>query len=140
MEQIQPSVFEVKLALENRGALLRRPAQEDRIAHLHNMFPKLAEPFFDIFRQFDGFQSGQIDGSSVITIWEIDRVISTASSLDNVRGDHVAFGDFMMDSEYICCSSKSLEKPVFLDESGEMLATSYFEFWRMLCSGELDFN
>lgn len=140
MEQLYPSVSDIKLALANRGVVLRQPAQEESITRLREFFPELSESFFQIFVQFDGFESGQIDGASAITIWEIDRIISVANSSDIDRNEYIAFGDFMMDSEYICCLPASLDEPVFLDESREPLADSYFDFWKKLCSGELDFH
>ena len=132
--------LEIKSALESRGVYLRRPAQAESITRLKEAFPALEESFFDVFQQFDGFESGQLDGSSAIAIWEIDKIISVAHSSNANRSERIAFGDVMMDSEHICCSPSNLEKPVFLDESGEPLAASYFDFWTKLCSGDLDFS
>jgi hypothetical protein len=140
VNQFHAPISEIRLALENRGLLLREPAREKSIAHFREIFPKLAEPFFDIFKQFDGFETGQVDGASVIEIWGIDKIISVANSSNACRSDCIAFGDFMMGSENICCSIYNLENPVFFDESREVFSNSYFEFWYKICSGEFDFN
>ena len=83
MNRFHVPIPEIRTALEERGVLLRQPASAISIAYLREIFPKLQEPFLDIFKQFDGFESGQVDGSSVIGIWEIDRIISVANSSDS---------------------------------------------------------
>jgi hypothetical protein len=106
---------------------------------MREIFPALEEPFFHIHRDFDGFEPWNLDGASVIEIWGIDKIISEAISSKYESIDCIAFGDFMLGSEHICCLANNLESPIFYDESKENISDSYFDFWRKFCSGELDF-
>lgn len=139
MGRFHAPLGEIRSALRNRGVLVRPGASEQSINFLVSVSPDLPDSFFDIFRQFDGFEDGQVDGPSVLAIWAIDRIAKVAKESVYRDSQSIAIGDFMMGSEYICCDQKDMDRPVFLDESGEQIAKSYFDFWERLCLGKLDF-
>lgn len=140
MDKFYTPVSQIKLVMQSRGVALAQPVRQDSITNLRQIFPMISNDFFEIFREFDGFLPGQTDGASVIAVWGVDQIASYAKSSNIYPKDRIAFGDFMIGSENICCSASNLENPVFLDESLYHLADSYFDFWYKICSGTLDFN
>lgn len=92
----------------------------------------------EMYRSFDGFPEGVVDGGSCIRIWPLREVLSSLNQ--PASGSRIAFADFLMGSQEITIDFADDEQPVLYSDSGEQIASSTGEFLNGLAQGAFDFQ
>ena len=126
----------VKLWLEQRDVKVRPPASHAMLARLSEVFA--GQGSFGLVRMyeaFDGFDDGDFEASSFISIWPLTEVLRYSSS-EGLRGQ-LAFADWSFTSDVALCDITNPDEPVSWRDGCKPSATSLVHFWRGFMAGEL---
>lgn len=133
------STTDISSILKNRGVELNPPASKDNLTVLSNFVGcSVNETLVEIYLQFNGFQN--LDYKSQVWFWPIERVLKMASlSTEFNNNRYFAFGDVILESDYIMFSPELSKAPVTLFFEQKELASSLEEFFMSLALGKFDF-
>ena len=92
----------------------------------------------EMYRLFDGFPEGVVDGGSCIRIWPLREVLSAVEQ--SASGPRIAFADFLMGSQEITIDITDDDQPILYSDSGERISSSTGEFLSGLAEGAFDFQ
>lgn len=131
-------VKDVKAALLARGTMLFPPAGSVELEELsHAEKAGVDKAILDIFSEFNGFK--QEDQKSQICVWPIARILGDDIVEDAASdANYVAFGDIMLDSDFIMWCTSDATLPVYLLHERRQLASSVISFFEKLAAGGYD--
>ncbi|GGF22701.1 hypothetical protein GCM10011611_30960 [Aliidongia dinghuensis] len=129
----------VQSALLARGVKLAPPASKADLDRLGQLIgPRTDGALFELYSTFNGFED--YDRKSQIFIWPIARVLQERDLDTTVAGaKYVAFGDVMIDSDFLILCSESSERPIYLRHEQREMAESLLDFLKRLTDGAFDF-
>lgn len=140
-EPVQRSnITRISSALKSRDVQLNPSANKDDLLALSSgLTCSLNETLREIYLQFNGFQN--LDYKSQVWFWPIERVLEMSSllSTDKDNNRYFAFGDLMLESDYIMISPGVSTSPVILLYEQKEIAPSLEEFFVSLIAGNFDF-
>ncbi|MDB5361155.1 MAG: hypothetical protein JWO51_2452 [Rhodospirillales bacterium] len=128
----------VKAALLARKTKLSPPVSQAELANLANVGEaKLDRYISDLYSTFNGFEG--CDQKSQISLWSTDRVVQEKSLKSKVDEKiYAAFGDLLIDSDFIMWCPCDASMPVYLLYERRELAKSVSDFLEKLTSGAFD--
>lgn len=129
----------VQAALLARGTKLSPPASQAELRNLANVGKEETDRYIlNIYSVFDGFESH--DQKSQISIWSIDEIFRKIDLNSTIGSDaYVAFGDILVDSDFIMWCPSNANLPVYLLYERREIAISVSSFLEKLGAGAFDF-
>ena len=132
-------VLKVQAALLARGVKLAPPASKadlDRLGQLTG--PRTDGALSKIYATFNGFED--YDKKSQICMWPIARILEQRDLATTIAGvDYAAFGDFMIDSDFLVLCPEDVTRPIYLLHEHREMAASILDFLEQLAGGKFDF-
>lgn len=139
MDRVEPDFVGLRLSLESRRTLLNG-GNEHCVERLIEETIKVRPDVIvsRMFKHFDGFPPGAMDGASCIRLWPLGEVLSSVHTAQK-NLPRIVFGDFLISSEFLTLDISDSSRPVRYDFDGPVLADSFAHFLRKLAGGEFDF-
>lgn len=125
----------VQAALLARKTKLSPPVSQAELANVGEA--KVDRYISDLYSTFNGFEG--CDQKSQISIWSADRIIQEKSLRLKVDEKiYAAFGDLLIDSDFIMWCPCDASMPVYLLYERRELAKSVSDFFDKLTNGAFD--
>jgi hypothetical protein len=138
MSEIVLNFAEVRRLLLRRGTSLNDGIAGDVATAIAQATGLKADPLIiEMFKSFDGFPVGVVDGGSGIRIWPLRDVLSVGSQKSS--SSRIDFADFLMNSNNLSFDIADEQQPILYDETDEQVAEGVSDFLYRLAHGKLDF-
>jgi hypothetical protein len=136
--EVDPRGFRVML--EARGVELGPPADNSTLAQYEARLGGAFDPYLrEIYLEFNGYASH--DSNSHLSLWPLERILANSKlSSTHKKPGYLAFGDFLMDSDFLMANFYNSNSPVFFLYENRVLASTIPLFLQELALGKFDLN